>query len=198
MTTHETMSYTAFSAGKRLTKGALPEVVKTAKGMLERDSLEQVLIFDDGTGAQVDVDLHGPLVTILKHLPGYEAVAPARTGDSPAPRAGRPKLGVVPREVTLMPRHWEWLSAQPGGASVTLRKLVEAARRNDSHQGKQAQEACYRFMVAAAGNLPNFENATRALFAGDAAGFAEAIEAWPVDLREYALGLLNAGNAAAI
>jgi hypothetical protein len=194
MATHvgnEPAGFTAFGAGRRLVQGELPEVVTKAKEMLERASLEQVLIFDDRTGEQIDVDLHGPLEVILKHLPGFEA-SQAKAGDSPAPRPGRPKLGVVPREVTLLPRHWEWLNGQPGGASTTLRKLVDEARRSSTaeNQGRKAQEACYRFMVAAAGNLPNFENATRALFAGDVEAYGKATSDWPEDLRGYAAALL--------
>ena len=104
---------------------------------------------------------------------------------------GRPKLGVTAREVTLLPRHWEWLAAQPGGASVTLRKLVEEARRASGAQQKvrQAQEAAYRFMSAMAGDFPGFEEATRALFADDRNRFEQHMAEWPVDIRNYALRL---------
>ena len=76
---------------------------------------------------------------------------------------------MVAREVTLLPRHWEWLAQQSGGASVALRRLVDQARRGteDKDRIRRAQEAAYRFMSAMAGNRPNFEDAIRALFAGD-------------------------------
>ncbi|HTM70342.1 MAG TPA: DUF2239 family protein, partial [Luteimonas sp.] len=106
-----------------------------------------------------------------------------------APRGrGRPKLGVVAREVTLLPRHWTWLNAQPGGASVALRKLVEAARRGngDGDRRRAGQEAVYRFMHAIAGDQPGFEAAARALFAGDLGKLEDAIADWPHDIREHA------------
>jgi hypothetical protein len=117
--------------------------------------------------------------------------APAEAADrvmAPAAKApGRPKLGVTAREVTLLPRHWDWLAVQPGGASVALRKLVEDARRNDGKaQVRAAQAALNRFMSAMAGNLPGFEEAGRALFAGDKAGFERETRGWPEDIRDYA------------
>ncbi|MDB5750693.1 MAG: hypothetical protein JWP65_1114, partial [Ramlibacter sp.] len=98
------------------------------------------------------------------------------------------QLGVVAREVTLLPRHWDWLAAQPGGASVTLRRLVDEARRGagGADAMRAARERAYRFLNAVAGNLPGFEEALRALFAGDAARFAEFAAAWPQDVREHA------------
>ena len=104
---------------------------------------------------------------------------------------GRPKLGVVAREITLLPRHWEWLAQQAGGASVAIRKLVEEARRTgeDKDRIRQAQEAAYRFMSAMAGNRPHYEDAIRALFADDPAGFEKLIAEWPADVRDHALTL---------
>ncbi len=104
---------------------------------------------------------------------------------------GRPKLGVVAREVTLLPRHWEWLADQPGGASVALRKLVEAARRDhrERDEQRQLQERAYHFMSAMAGDLPGFEEGLRALYASERARFTELIAAWPADVREHALRL---------
>ena len=94
---------------------------------------------------------------------------------------------MVAREVTLLPRHWDWLGTQPGGASVALRKLVEEARRvnADKDRLRQSQEAAYRFMSPMAGHLPGFEEATRALFAPDAARFHALIAPWPNDVREH-------------
>jgi len=98
---------------------------------------------------------------------------------------------VVAREVTLLPRHWEWLAAQPGGASVALRKLVEAARRDhrDRDIQRQVQECAHRFMSAMAGDLPGYEEAIRALFADDQARFAGLVAPWPADVRDHALRL---------
>ena len=109
---------------------------------------------------------------------------------SPAtPRGpGRPRLGVVPREVTLLPRHWQWLASQPGGASVALRRLVDEARRSSVGRDRvrRAQEVSYRVMTALAGDLPGFEDALRALFARDGAAFDRHVATWPDDVRDYA------------
>jgi len=95
---------------------------------------------------------------------------------------------VVGREVTLLPRHWEWLNAQPGSASVTLRKLIDQARRanGSADRVRRAQEAAFRFMSAIAGNERGFEEASRALFAGDRIRFGEQTASWPADVKEYA------------
>jgi len=187
-TTDETTTgYTAFRGGNRVTQGALPDVIKAAKKAMSPE--DRTLIFDDRTGAQIDIDLNGSLATILKYLPAEET-SPAEPAATK--RAGRPKLGVVPREVTLLPRHWEWLATQPGGASIALRKLVEEARRLDLAGGAQerrGREAAYRFMVAAAGDQKGFETASRALFAGDDQAFRAATGKWPADLVSYALNL---------
>lgn len=134
------------------------------------------LIFDDATGKPVDVDLRGSPEEVRARL------EPAARGP------GRPKLGVTAREVTLLPRHWDWLAAQPGGASVTLRRLVEEARRGGGgkERRRQAQDAAYRFMSAMAGDAPGYEEATRALYAGDGARFEAQTQAWPADVRDHA------------
>ena len=112
-------------------------------------------------------------------------------------KVGRPKLGVVGREVTLLPRHWDWLAEQPGGASVALRKLIDAERKSRDFREleRKAQEVTYRFMSALAGNLPGFDDASRALFAGNREAFAEATEAWPADVRDHARWLMTGGTA---
>ncbi len=178
---------TAFADTTVLARGPLVEVALAVKGAGDGG----VLVFDDASGTPVDLDLRGTEAEIRRRLQG----APA--ADRPRGR-GRPKLGVVPREVTLLPRHWEWLAAQPGGASATLRRLVDAARRGDGGRTAQraAQEAANRFMTALAGDLPGFEEATRALFAGDGERLAAEMSAWPADVRNYALELarLPAGD----
>ena len=157
------MSYTAFSSFDHLASGSLAEVYAVSR------DVPGALIFDEQTGRVVDIDPRYP--------PNEETVRP-----------GRPRLGVVAREITLLPRHWDWLATQPGGASVALRKLVEQARR--TNQGKDrlrlAQEATYRFMSTMAGNEPGFEEATRALFAGDQERFTKLVEPWPVDVGNHA------------
>lgn len=181
--------FTAFGNGRRLAAGPLDEVIGSTKTLIDDGTESDALIFDDATGEQIDIDLRGSLDRILAHLPG---TAPAPNTHS---KVGRPKLGVVAKEVTLLPRHWEWLAAQPGGASTTLRKLVEAAKRSErpADHSKRAQESCYRFILAVAGNFPGFEDASRALFTGDSAVFSAAIAKWPTDVREYAIKLGSTG-----
>jgi hypothetical protein len=180
--------FSAFAGAKLLASGPLAEVaiaIKIATGAIA----DPIVIFDNATGRSLDIDLRGShreIVARLPQVPRPEAEPPAE------PRGrGRPKLGVVAREITLLPRHWEWLGAQPGGASVALRKLVEAARRanGDRDRLRAARDAAYHFMSAMAGDLPDFEEASRALFADDRRGFAERIANWPADIRDHAATL---------
>lgn len=173
---------TAFEGTKQIASGYLWQVASQVQTKSIRSNLEPMLIFDDLTGQVIDLDLRG--------LTGAEAPShaePAPT-EEPARRPGRPKLGVVAREVTLLPRHWDWLATQPGGASVALRKLVEEAKRTskDKDRLRSAQEAAYRFMSAMAGNELGFEEAARALFAGNRECFTKIAEAWPVDVGNHA------------
>lgn len=170
----EARQFTAFLGPRRMAQGSEAAIVRALRAW-PAGSGDAWLVFDDATGAQVELD--------LRPQPAVAAPVP------PPPRgAGRPKLGVVAREVTLLPRHWEWLSLQPGGASVALRKLVDEARRTQATRGsvRAAQERGYRFLQAIAGNLPGYEEALRALYRGDAAAFERAAAAWPSDIREHA------------
>ena len=168
---------TAFAGARRIASGDLKDVVLKAKRIVDRGTPAPVLIFDDASGEGIEVDFRGTPAGVLKRI------------SEPAPRGpGRPRLGVVAREVTLLPRHWDWLGIQPGGASVALRKLVEEARR--VHAGKDrvrlAQNAAYRFMTTMAGDAPGFEEALRALFSGKLDDFEKRIAAWPAGVREHA------------
>jgi hypothetical protein len=186
---------TAFVASRRLAAGALLDVALRVKATIDADRSAQVLVFDDRDGAPVDLNLSGGERGVRKRYgaPCADAADSAveAMGDAPKRGRGRPKLGVVAREVTLLPRHWEWLAAQPGGASMALRKLVERARRSgaEADRRRQAQEAAYRVMVAMAGDAKGFEEATRALFAADRQRFVQRAAAWPHDVREYLLRL---------
>jgi len=184
-------SYTSFDGNRYLASGSLAQMALATKRALERGASGPVLIFDDCTGRSIDVDTRGSDQDVVARLTPATPPAPA---DEPRSR-GRPKLGVVPREVTLLPRHWEWLATQPGGASVALRKLVEEARRNRMGQDarRKAQERAFHFMSAIAGDLPGFEDAMRALFADDPMRFAEHIRSWPHDVRHHAGKLAFAG-----
>jgi uncharacterized protein len=190
--------FTAFEGQRRLVSGSLADVALAVKRATDGESALPILIFDDSTGRAIDLDLRGTESEILQRLPqaagSSDRPADALPQDpaSSEPRGrGRPKLGVVAREVTLLPRHWEWLGAQPGGASVALRKLVEQARRTngDRDRSRAARDAGYHFMSAMAGNLPDFEEAARALFADDRRRFAALVAAWPQDIRDHAARL---------
>lgn len=155
-----------------------------------------ILFFDDETGALVEVDLRGTPAEVRRRIEDSAAATRAAADTAPpvAPRGpGRPKLGVVAREVTLLPRHWEWLGSQPGGASVALRRLVEEARKANAgaDRRRRSQEAAYRFMSAVAGDYPGYEEALRALFAGARDRFEEHVHGWPADVQAYARRLAN-------
>jgi hypothetical protein len=192
--------FTAFIGHQRLASGPLAEValavLKAPKGL----GAEPIVIFDDTTGRPIDLDLRGTEQDIVARLPEPASNTETAAEDlsAPEPRGrGRPKLGVVAREVTLLPRHWDWLGAQPGGASVALRKLVETARRasGDRDRGRAATDAAYHFMSAMAGNLAGFEEASRALFADDRRRFVELIAGWPGDIRDHIVWLAFSDRA---
>jgi hypothetical protein len=195
---------TAFAGDRWLASGPLIEIALAVKSATERDMAGNVLTFNDATGAVVDLDLRGTTAEMIARLSDPSHAASMRRGSERAgtpsgdgdaanlPRGrGRPRLGVIAREVTLLPRHWQWLASQPGGASGMLRRLVDQARRADGRRSevRAAREAAYRFMAALAGDLAGFEEATRALFADDRVKFEREMAPWPADLRRYALKL---------
>lgn len=181
---NSTSLVTAFVGHRLLATGPLAKVALAVK--VAGEVSDPILVFMDSTGNLVDLDLRGSDQEILQRLEPETSPQPSDLMVEPRGR-GRPRLGVVAREVTLLPRHWEWLNAQAGGASVALRKLVEGARRTspDKDRQRQSQEAVYRVMSALAGDLPNFEEASRALFADDAVRLATMAAAWPEDIRAY-------------
>jgi hypothetical protein len=194
---------TAFEGERRIAAGALAQVALKVKKVIDRGERAPVLIFNDLTSEQIELDLRGTGQDVLKRLAATAAAPAPATAVHPASAAprgpGRPKLGVTAREVTLLPRQWDWLNRQPGGASVALRKLVEEARRQNvgKDHARGSQEAAYRFMSAMGGNLPGFEEAARALFANDAERCRQHITAWPADIREHTEKLVTAAFAAA-
>jgi uncharacterized protein len=178
-----THTYTVFAGARRLASGT-PEDVAAAALLRGGDS--PLLVFDDVTGSQVELDLRGSEDHVRAR---YRAPAqPVETRGR-----GRPRLGVVAREVTLLPDQWEWLASQPGGASVVLRKLVQEARRSGSARDRmrRAQERSYKVMVALAGDRAGFEEAARALFRADMEAFRSHAERWPTDIREHLLTLAD-------
>ena len=180
-------TYTAFVGSKRIAAGSLPSILGPVKAASESGE-SHLVVFDDATGRTVELDLRGSLDDILRRFSQTAAAIPTRP--MPAPR-GRPKLGVTAREVTLLPTHWDWLSAQPGGASATLRRLVDTARRSGGDKYREAQEAARRVMLALAGDLPGYEEATRAFYAGDYVAFESLSAAWPSDVGDYVRSLVR-------
>lgn len=173
----------AFDHRRLIASGPLAEVVRATRQALDAGAAGPILIFDDRTSQPVEVDFRGSPDEVMARLP------------EPAPTAtrgpGRPRLGVVAREVTLLPRHWDWLGQQPGGISGTLRRLVENATRQQEPQARArlAQEATDRFMRVMAGDLAGYEEASRALYRGERERFAELTATWPADVREHLLKL---------
>lgn len=195
-------TYTSFMGHRRIASGPMLVNVLAVKKVLESRVNVPVLIFDDVTGRFVDVNTEGTDEELAqRYAPVDVSEAEVEQIEEEAPRGrGRPKLGVVPREVTLLPRHWDWLATQPGGASVALRKLVEEARRASAakDQRRQAQERTYNFMTAIGGDLPGFEEAMRALFADELERFKSLLAAWPDDVREHAIKLAQNADAFAV
>lgn len=190
MARHDTAAI-AFEGHHRIAEGALADVALKAKKAADRDGSGPVLLFNSETSEPIEVDFRGTGKDVLARLTqGVSAPAVAEAPRGP----GRPKLGVTAREVTLLPRHWDWLNAQPGGASVALRKLVEDARKTSgSRDRKRArQEAAYRFMSTMAGNMSDFDEAARALFAGDMAKLERLTAPWAKDVRAHVLKLAAA------
>jgi hypothetical protein len=180
--------YIAFEGDRRIGSGDLREVARAARLSLGRHPNASILIFNGQTSAVVEVDFRGSVDDVLARIPHSEPPAADEVTSVAAPRGpGRPKLGVVAREITLLPRHWDWLAHQKGGASVVIRRLVDEARRNgdDDNRVRLAQEAAYRFMSVMAGNRPHYEEAIRALFANDAPRLATLIAEWPADVRDH-------------
>ena len=178
---------TAFQGPRRIASGPLLSVAATIKGLIEGDNPESVLIFDDHSSELVDVDFRGSADEVRDRL------ARVFPQDQQGARGrGRPKLGVVAREVTLLPRHWDWLAEQSGGASAALRRLIDEARRSAAGERRQAQTALYRFMTAMAGDAAGYEEAIRALFAGDRARFTALTNEWAADIRDHAWRLAPA------
>ena len=182
-------AYVAFAADRCIASGGLRSVARAAKETHDRQRDVAILVFD-GKSGPVEIDFRGSIDDVLARLPDHPT-APATAEDNPAagPRGpGRPKLGVVAREVTLLPRHWEWLAQQSGGASVALRKLVDDARRvsKDIDRIRLARETAYRFIAAMGENKPHYEEVGRALFAGDAERFEAWTATWPADVRDHA------------
>lgn len=178
-------TFTAFAGHVCIASGPLLEV---AQALTARDDPAPPMIIDDSSGEPVELDLRNGADDAVAAC--LARMQPGESQPQPAAR-GRPRLGVVAREVTLLPRHWDWLATQPGGASAALRRLVEEARRapDPTDQARRARDATYKAMAALAGNLPGFEDASRALFAGDRPKLESLAAVWPADIRAFVLRL---------
>ena len=186
MTPADSTRCTAFEGHRRIATGSPEDVAQAVRRAMDEGSVQSPLILDDATGYPLEFDLRGSVDEVLARLrPAAEIATPRGPG--------RPKLGVIAREVTLLPRHWDWLGRQPGGASVTLRRLVEEARRAGSakEQARQASEAADRTMRTLAGDLPGFEEASRAFWRGERATFDQLTADWPTDVRQHLLQLAH-------
>lgn len=182
-------NYTAFEHFDKLVSGSLEHVVLAVKKRYKDHRQSQILIFSDSTGKQMDFDLSGTDKETLDRLKIYSAIESNTTTTA---GVGRPKLGVVAREISLLPIHWEWLNNQPGGASSSIRRLIDEKIKSvssDKNKIKNAQEITYKFLSAIAGDLPNFEEAIRFLYRKDKDKFAQNISSWPKDIRDHALML---------
>lgn len=184
--------------------GPIEAVLPAVKAASDSGSTGPLLVFEDRTGAQIDFDLRGTTEEILARLERHPAFTRISSDPPDEPQApptrtgpGRPRLGVVSREVSLLPRHWEWLERQRGGASAALRALVEDARksRQGEERAKTAWEAAGRFMWAMCGNLPGFEEASRALHRKEPARLAELVRDWPADIRAHVARLVGTAEA---
>jgi hypothetical protein len=183
----------AFEGGHRIAEGPLADVAAAMRKRAGTATHESIFVFDYDTGKSLQLDLSGSEKDVRARLAASATEMSAEPASATPRGPGRPRLGVIAREVTLLPRHWDWLNAQPGGASVALRKLVDEARkvRSESDTLRTRQEAAYRFISAIAGDWPNYEEASRALFANDSDRFHQLTDNWPADVRDHARRLAS-------
>lgn len=188
-----TGTYSAFFGVRRAISAELPALLLRVKTDIDQGESAPLLIFDDQTGTQIDFDLRGTGEDILARLASHPCFTAPPSPEPGRPGPGRPRLGVVSREVSLLPRHWQWLEQQQGGMSVALRKLVDEAKKRNhgSDLQRKALQAAGKFMWAMAGNLPKFEDASRALFANDRPRLETLMRGWPDDIAEHVLHLLK-------
>ncbi len=174
----ESRTYTAFLRDQQIAGGDLADVLRAIGDAKTRSAL----VFADDSGDLVKLNTAEDVAEALLS----DALVQTGSGSPPKP---------VSIELRLLPRHLDWLQAQPGGPSAAVRRLVDAARRNDSGRARRRREAAYRFTSMMAGDFPGFEAATRALFAGCRAGFETATADWPAAIRDYGLSLAGDGLA---
>ena len=184
--------YTAFAGHTRLISGSLAEVAVASKAALDRDNTEALLIFENQTSTVIELNFRGTVEDVVGRIPEIQRDRQEESPPKKKPMGpGRPKLGVVAREVTLLPRHWEWLKNQQGGASVTLRRLIDQERRDNKlkYSLRDLQTSVYQFMTVIGGDLPGFEEALRALYADNRVQFFSEVDVWPTDIRDHVIQL---------
>jgi hypothetical protein len=163
---------TAFLGDTIVARGEPSAVTRELERLYPGD-VGALRVFEDCSGRVVDLDY-------------WDAAASA---PPPPRRRGRPSLGVAAREVTLLPRHWDWLSGQAGGASAAIRRLVEEAGRK-APGPHEKRDSAYRFMSDMCGNRPGYEEALRALYRGEEARFHLLIADWPRQIQGFVKELL--------
>jgi uncharacterized protein len=210
-------TYTSFAGNKLIFSGDLDAMLLRTKDHIDQNPTDSVLIFEDQTGQEIDFDFRGTPDDVLSRLPshplfiqypvtdetgaGLQAEPGQLRPSSPEPGQpkvsnpgpGRPRLGVTCREISLLPRHWEWLDRQPGGVSSTLRKLVDEARKSGYKKelARQSWDAAGKFMWVMAGNLPNFQEASRAFYSKNMDLMESLILPWPIDIRTHLMRLVS-------
>jgi hypothetical protein len=170
--------YTIFEGFNAVGRGTHSEVRQAVRALKAERETATFLVFNDETGESLDQDFERVETAHLLQ---------ARVTEAAPRKVGRPRLGVVAREITLLPRHWEWLEAQQGGASVALRKLVEIARKQQEPEDRirHAISVTFKFLNVMGGRMPGFEDVNRALFQRDWARFDALVAAYPRDVAGY-------------
>lgn len=178
-------TFTAFAGDRLVASSDIKTTLRAVKSRMDAGESAPILVFDDRTGKTIDFDLRGTPDQVMERLDSHPLFA--------LPGPGRAKPGLAKAEVSLMPRHWEWLEQQPQGVSGALRRLVEEAARREpeKERARLAREAAAQFMWVLAGNLPGFEEASRAVYAGDGEGLDRLISSWPADIQAHLRKLLG-------
>ncbi len=178
-------THLAFAGDTLLAHATLPEVALAVRRALDGGETRPVVAMDAVTAEVIDLDLRGTDAEIVARLSPAPPQTPADADATRAAGPGRPRLGVVSREVSLLPRHWDWLKTQRGGASATLRRLVDEARRHSGGRDRlaAAQEAVDRYLRVMAGDRPNYEEVLRAFYAGRDEDLQRHAGGWPDDVR---------------
>ena len=169
--------YLAIYEKSIVSRGSLEQIIVQVKAI---DMNIEPMVFEVDSCRRIDFSWYGDAATVF---------ANASTDKPQTSKRGRPKLGVKAKEVTLLPRHWEWLSTQKGGASSALRRLVDEAQKNASTEDVicSQQQQLDKFMLAFLGDEPGFEEASRALYRNSKISFEAAIEVWPADIRDFVI-----------